>query len=98
MVEVLVYSFKVYPIVTKLNLIFRFDKNASISRNAFRIATSWRVNGGTDQDRSPLRSYLFGAAAVARVLVTGVPNRFRGSTAVPSFRRVQFRNCGTKRD
>jgi len=28
------------------------------------------------------------------VLVTGVPNRFLGSTAIPSFCRVKFRNCG----
>ena len=28
--------------------------------------------------------------------MTGVPNRFRDSNAVPSFRRVQFRYCGTK--
>jgi len=43
-----------------------------------------------------IRSCLFGAAAVARVLVTRVPNLYFGNTAVPSFRRVQFRNCGTK--
>ena len=101
---------------------------APISRNAFRIAASWRVNGGTGQDRSPLRSCLFGAAAVARVCwwleFPIFTNRqycgslfsqssfgtevlslfwwlefsiylFSGSTAIPSFRRVQYRNCGT---